>query len=388
MRVLVIASRPTDGDRGDPSPPAVLVRGLLERGHEVHLVCDASEPMRSYDALTVWTVRPERSLVKPQFASRARAAARAVKPQLVLAERTHLATGWSVTKRFGGTLIPLLSEDGDRGGSAVSNAARVLDAKLIRGAPACVACGPSQADAALQDGAQRVIELPGISSIDPIDRPPSGWLRRHLKLDRGVLAIAWGDLSPDDGTDILIEGVKGAADADHDVHLAVFGGDETTVDRYDAKAQRLGIHDRVHLLGGWHASKLDTLLPEGDMLIDASIRPHRAPRALYSFLASHRPVILTEALGRERFADPKACVITPADRLGIGHALSQLAANESARSHYADAGRRAAAARHTFDAFIAALEPLERLVASGPRSATPGTDATTAEAGRASGMSA
>ncbi|MEL6497044.1 MAG: glycosyltransferase [Planctomycetota bacterium] len=366
MRVLVIASRPTDSARGDLAPVGLVLRALTEHGHEVHAVCDAADPMRSFESLTVWPVHASRSHGTPAMTSRALAAGRSIAPDVILAEERCLASGSLVAKRCGGSLVPMFV--GVHGPRRAGRLLGPIETRAVRQAPLCIGFGPYQTDAALRRGAKRTLELPGVARIPPVPRTASGWLRRHLGLDHGVLAVAWGDLSPEDGTDILIEGVKVAADADHDLHAAIFGGDEATIDRYEAKAERLGVHDRVHLLGGWHASKLDALLPEADIVIEPSIVPHRTPPALYTLLAAHRPMILAQAAGRSRLVGPKACVIAPADRLGIGHALSQLAANESARLHYAEAGRQFVAAHHTYDVFASTLACLEDRVRVGPGS--------------------
>ncbi len=367
MRALIVVTRPTEPDRGDPAPLALLVRALVDRGHEVHLVCSAAEPMRSFDALTVWPVHPDRSRGAPAFAARALEAGRACRPDIVLADRPHFALGAMVARRFGSRLVPIFSDAGPLGATPIRRVAAALDARIVRGAAvACLACGPLQADAALQLGAKRAIALPGVCGMEPADRPASGWLRRHLKIDGGVLALAWGGLGPDQGTDILIEGVKVAADADADVHAAIFGGDETSIDRYNAKAERLGIQHRVHLLGGWPASKLDRLLPEADILVEPSLDAERTPGALYSLLAAHRPVIVAEVPGRSRLVDPTVCELAPPDRLGIGHALAELAANPNLRQRLARAAASCIAGHHVYTAFCSTLSELERLV-GGPR---------------------
>ncbi|MEO1534818.1 MAG: glycosyltransferase family 4 protein [Planctomycetota bacterium] len=377
MRTLILATRPTQSDRCDPAPCGLLVQTLVERGHDVHLVCSADEPLRSYEALTVWPVHASRSPGTPAFATRAFEAAKAASPECVICERPHLALGRAVAARAKASFVPLLTDRDPCKLTPVRRVQASLDDRLLRAADLCIAAGPLQADTAMTRGARRVIELPGVSGITPIDQPPSGWLRRHLGLTEGILAIAWGELSPEAGTDVLIEGVKVAADADVDIHAAIFGGDETSIDRYEAKAERLGVFNRVHLLGGWSAAKLGTLLPEADILVEPSLEPSRTPRSLYSFMASHRPVLLAELPGRERLIKPGACAIAPGDRLGMGHVLAELATHPEMRSRYAQAASETARAEHSSNAFAGALDQFERLF-TGPEVIDTNTDSASA----------
>lgn len=361
MRVLILATRPTDPRRGDPSATPLLIRAFSERGHAVDLVCGGQEPLRSFDTLTVWPVHAARTHGVPGFAGRVFEASRAARPDLVIAQRSHFALGRLVATRANAAFVPMFDE-ASLDIAPVRRALTAFDARLVRTTGACIAFGPLRAEEAFRFGAQRVIELPRVAGLSPENRPATGWLRRHLGIDGGMLAVAWGELGPEHGTDVLIEGVKVAADADADVHAAIFGGDRTTQDRYEAKAERLGIHNRVHLLGSWPASKLGTLLPEADAVVDASTQAERTPRVLYSALAAARPVILAEVPGRERLVEPGACLLAPPDRLGVGHALSELALHPDARARYGSSGLAAAEAGHTFESFAAAsIEPLEQI---------------------------
>ena len=380
MRALILATRPTEPNRGDPSPGSLLVRAMIDRGHEVHLVCAGDEPLRSYGALTVQPVHAARSIGVPAYSSASFDAARSFRPEVVLAERPHLGLGRAVAAVAKARFVPLLSDGLAGDTSAVRRVLTPLDGRLIRNADGCIAFGRLQADAALQRGARRVVELPGVSGIDPVACAPTGWLRRHLRLDGGVLVVAWGELGPEHGTDILIEGVKVAADADTDVHAAIFGGDETSIDRYNAKAERLGIQNRVHLLGEWPASKLHTLLHEADIVVEPSVVPGRTPRAFYSMLASNRPVVLAEAPGRARLIDAAACVITPADRLGIGHALADLAASPAEQTRLASAAGACIRRSYMYHAFVSALSDFERLVVE-PQAALESQEPTTQSEG-------
>lgn len=365
MRVLVLSTRVTEHERGDPPPQSLVVRALLDLGHEVHLVCGASEPLRSADQLTVWPVHPDRSGGLPAFSARALDAAKRCEPDAVIAEQGHLALGWAVATRSRAALVPMIDEPaGDEDDWRLSLRA-ALAGPLVRGAAACICFGPGGADRARQGGATRVIELPGVSSIEGAHPARTDWLRRHMGAEDQVIALSWGSLSPEHGTDALIEGVKVAADADTEVHAAIFGGDETSIARYEAKAQRLGIDQRVHLLGTWPAARLAALLTEADILVEPSTDAGLTPPALFTFLASGRPVVLAEREGRDRLVAPGVCALTPGDRLGIGHELAELAADAELRSRLAASANDFVAKRHVYTCLRLAMESLEAVVRVG-----------------------
>ncbi|MEO1583724.1 MAG: glycosyltransferase [Planctomycetota bacterium] len=390
MRVLVLANRVSDPMRGDPAIAALVVRSLVDAGHEVHLVCSSDEPLRSHGDLTVHPVHEQRAGVLPSFGPKAAGVAASCNPDAVLAFRPHLPLGWGIASRAGVALVPVIEESSRVGRPLLTGVGSAADRAIVRRSPLCVACGPMAAEDAWACRAGRVVELPGVAggfAKGEGSPAPSGWLRDRLGLpEESVVAVGWGELSPDDGTDIVIEGLKVAADADADVHAVLAGGERGAIERYASKAQRLGIEHRLHLVGRWPAARLASLAAEADILLQPSVRPRETPRGFWTFLASGRPVLVSEAEGRQRLVgtdDPGSLVaFAPADRLGIGHVLGELSSSSDARDRLGSAAAAHVRVHHVESALAAslveALDAIPRSVAGVYASAAAGL-ATAAE---------
>jgi glycosyltransferase involved in cell wall biosynthesis len=163
-------------------------------------------------------------------------------------------------------------------------------------------------------------------------------IRKELALEGRLLLGTAARLSQDKGLSFLLEAFAQQATASSDWHIVV-AGDGPERGPLERLATRLGIADRVHLLG-WREDALDVVAGL-DLFVLPSIREGFGLALLEAMtlgvpaIASGLPSI------RETAAD--ACLyVPPADAHDLGQALRQLAADPERRRDLADRGLRRA----------------------------------------------
>ena len=186
-----------------------------------------------------------------------------------------------------------------------------------------LAAGVDQFVAVYQGGRQSLIKrrIPGAriavipNSIAPFEskRAP-GWLRRELDLPLdAVLLVTTGSLIPRKRINFLVRACAGLpAGSSPDWRLLVIGeGPER--DAVVAEACRLGVEQRVHLLG--LRNDVRDILAEADLLLHASLA-ETCTYAITESMAAGIPAIVTEAgAAREQIEDGRSGFVVGRDEL-------------------------------------------------------------------------
>jgi glycosyltransferase involved in cell wall biosynthesis len=202
-------------------------------------------------------------------------------------------------------------------------------------------------DMGLREHVVRVIPNGVVPATVDHDAPP---LRAELGLgpdDRLLLAL--GNLYAVKGHRYLIDAVALAAASHPDLHVAIAGrgGEEPEL---RAQAARLGVQDRVHLLG--FRSDIGRLIAAADVFVMPSLS-EGLPLALLEAMFFGRPIIATGVGEMPAVLEPDAGVIVPpADAEALAGAIQRLLDDrESAARLGANARTRAEAEFH-FDRML------------------------------------
>ncbi|MGU3389965.1 glycosyltransferase [Sphingomonas sp. M1A8_2b] len=171
---------------------------------------------------------------------------------------------------------------------------------------------------------------------------------------RGPLVIAIGGLLPRKGHDIVIDAV--AALPGVNLLIAGHGPARATL---EARIARLGVGDRIRLLGGVPHADVPGLIAAADVSALASSSEGLANVWVES-LACGTPIVITDAGGaHEVVTSPDAGRVTIGDPLAFAAAIGELLADPPTQT-----ATRAVAARFTWEANTAALHGhLAKLVA-------------------------
>ena len=181
--------------------------------------------------------------------------------------------------------------------------------------------------------------------------------RTALKAALGVagpLVVSLGALIPRKGHDVVVEAIKRVPGV-----TLLIAGEGSERARLTALAERIGIADRVRLMGSVPHAELPRLLAAADVMALASSSEGLA-NAWVESLACGTPVVVTDAGGaRELVTGRNAGRVVERNPAAFAAAIGELLADPPDQADV-----RAAAARFTWEANAAALrEHLARLVA-------------------------
>lgn len=130
--------------------------------------------------------------------------------------------------------------------------------------------------------------------------------------------------------------------------LDVVGGGEALAG-LRARAERLGLADRVRFLGWQSADAVEQAMRGATLLVHPSIAPDAMPTVLKEAIAVGTPVVASRLAGIPEILDGGRCgVLVPADDApALAEAIAALLADPARRQRLAEAGRRHA--EHLFD---------------------------------------
>lgn len=384
MRILVLAPHPFYIDRGTPIDVDILVRALCELGHEVHLATLHAGEDRDYPGLTIHRAPAPKGvgMPSPGFSAAklkcdaklfglARRLVRELKPDVIHAgEEAVFMARWFRARRG----VPYVYDmDSSIAQQMVEQMgflrplARVFDAFEGIGVKGAVACAPvchALADVAKRQGAKRLVTLHDISQLEVGSLRATGWLRKQCGIgEKSTLLVYCGNLQTYQGVDLLIEGLKEALTGGADVDAVIAGGEAHQIEAYRAKAEALGIGNRVHLIGRWPAARLGELLIEGDILTAPRTKGINTPQKVFPYLHTGRAVLVTDLPTHSQILTQEVCRLAPADPVGFGRAIAELAGDERIRIALGIAGKLFAEREHTYPAHKRRVAELYTIVA-------------------------
>lgn len=388
MRILVLAPHPFYIDRGTPIDVDILVKALCELGHEVHLATLHAGEDRDYPGLTIHRIEAPKGVGMPspgfsgaklkcdvRLYGLAKKLVKELKPDVIHAgeEAVFMARWFKMTRR-----VPYVYDmDSSIAQQMVEQMgflkpfAWFFDAFEGIGVKGAVACAPvchALADVARKQGAKRQVTLHDISQLDVESLRPTGWLRKQEGIsDSSALVVYCGNLQTYQGVDLLIDGMKEALAGGADVDAVIAGGEESQIEAYRAKAAALGIGDRVHLIGRWPAARLGELLIEADILTAPRTKGVNTPQKVFPYLHTGRAVLVTDLPTHSQILTQDVCRLAPADPVGFGRAIAELAGDEKLRNQLGAAGKLFAEKEHTYPAHKRRVAELYAVVAESIR---------------------
>jgi glycosyltransferase involved in cell wall biosynthesis len=219
-----------------------------------------------------------------------------------------------------------------------------------------------------------------LNAVDPVafrrDHARRDAVRRGLGRGNDDLVIgAVGRLERQKRFDILIDVFAALALSRPHAHL-VIAGDGGLRSALSAQVDRLGVADRVHLLG--HREDIADLHQAFDLFVQSS-EYEGTPNAVLEAMAMETPIVATDAGGTaELLVDGEHGVIVPVgDRAALSRAIAAALDQPKAARARAEAARRRVEADLSFEArtrrleaiytdLVAEPDPRDRVRAAGP----------------------
>jgi len=182
-------------------------------------------------------------------------------------------------------------------------------------------------------------------------------LCRELEIDRDSKLIGMvARLQPVKGHRFFLEAAARVIDKEPKAQLALIGDGPLKGDIED-QAARLGIKERVHMLGD--RTDAARLVAAFDLLVLASLH-EGLPNAVMEAMAAGVPVVATAVGGtKELITDGKTgYLVPPADAEALGERIAFVLANESDRMRVAASGRQFINAEFGIERMVRSVEEL------------------------------
>jgi glycosyltransferase involved in cell wall biosynthesis len=377
LRVLVLAPHPFFQERGTPIAVDALVRGLVQRGHAVEILTYHEGIDRLLPGCRVTRIPriPGVRKIPPGFSLKK------VVSDLVmlvcaigLARRRRFDVVHAVEeasfmalfmKRF--LRIPYIYDmDSSLPQQLVERfgwlrpARPILDAlerNAIRGSLGVVAVNRALAQLATDVAPGHMVgRLEDFSLLDPTAASRTNSERLNETVgSEGPLVVYVGNLMPYQGIDLLLEGFRLAASRHPTAQLVVIGGSEEDIRSYRGRASRLGIDDRVHLLGPRPSSELGGFLAQATLLVSPRTLGVNTPMKIYSYLDSGSAVLATRLPTHTQVLDDDiACLVVP-DPTAMGEGILRLLSDPSLRESLATRARQRVREEHSREAYVRKL---------------------------------
>jgi glycosyltransferase involved in cell wall biosynthesis len=133
---------------------------------------------------------------------------------------------------------------------------------------------------------------------------------------------------------------------------ALFGGDSAYKRRLKTTANRLGVQDRVHILG--FRDDIPHLMKASDIIVHTSIAPEPFGRVIVEGMLASRPVIATAAGGALEIVDAgtTGLLVPPGDSLALAQAVTNLLNHPEQANAIAKMGHVAARNRFSVESML------------------------------------
>jgi glycosyltransferase involved in cell wall biosynthesis len=218
--------------------------------------------------------------------------------------------------------------------------------------------------------AERIVMIP--NGIDTSRFRPDTAERMALRDSLGLagadmLAIVTGRLSPQKGTDVAIRAVARVPEA----HLLVLGsGSHEAVLR--RLVQRLGVADRVHLMGRVAYDEVPVYLAGADLALCPSLLDEAFPLSVIEAMASGLPVLATEVGGVATAIrqGEDGYLVPPGSVAALAQRLAEMAQNGALRARMGELARERALSLFDIGQMVDATEAVFQQAVAGEHTTT------------------
>jgi len=181
---------------------------------------------------------------------------------------------------------------------------------------------------------------------------PGAFFEKHPQLRGRRFILFLSRLHYKKGLDYLIEAFATVAAQIDDVDLVIAGPDEGARDRLELDITRLGLSDRVHLVGPLYGNDKFTALVDATCFCLPS-RQEGFSNAITEALASGTPVVISQACNFPEVAEVNAGKVVPLDAQRVAQGLIELLESPQACAAAGEAGKQLVFERFSWHAIIA-----------------------------------
>jgi glycosyltransferase involved in cell wall biosynthesis len=212
--------------------------------------------------------------------------------------------------------------------------------------PVCQALADDMADAK----PKKVVILPDVSLLKAEKKTPEDDIKMQLQLSNLTLMYV-GNLESYQGIDLLLESLSLVLKKTEKIDLVIVGGATEDIQKYQAKADSLGLGKQVHFLGQKPASQLGTYLSQADILVSPRTKGKNTPMKIYSYLDSGKAVLATDLPTHTQVLNQENAMLAEARPEDFAQKMVSLISDPQLRLKLGMAGKMLIQEKHSYNAY-------------------------------------
>lgn len=220
----------------------------------------------------------------------------------------------------------------------------------VKNAQVVVPVCQALADGIADSKPNKVALLPDVSLLKTEKQNYEDDLQMKLHLSNLTLMYV-GNLESYQGIDLLLESLSLVVKETDQIDLVIVGGVPEDIEKYQAKANALGLGKQVHFLGQKPASKLGTYLSQADILVSPRTKGKNTPMKIYSYLDSGKAVLATDLPTHTQVLNQENSMLAEATPEDFSQKMVSLISDPQLRLKLGMAGKMLIQEKHSYNAY-------------------------------------
>jgi len=334
MKVLFLAPQPFFEERGTPIAVDLLLRVLSERGEQVDLVTYHLGKDVDYENLKINRIisLPFIRVVPPGFSMQKiicdfflfwKVIFMVTREEyhIVHAVEESVLAAYILNKLWGieyiydmDSSLPKQLIDKFPSLKPIASFLYFVERLAIRNAVTVVPVNDALVEEIGKSGLDNVIVLHDVPLVDNSWGEMIESIREELGIS-GLLVMYVGNLESYQGIDLLLESFTSIQEYTESINLAIIGGRDKDIQKYERISRALGISHLVEFIGPRPIKYLGKYLSEADILVSPRISGDNTPMKIYSYLGSGKPIVATKLRTHTQVLDDQvALLVAPAPK--------------------------------------------------------------------------
>ncbi|GCE10904.1 glycosyltransferase [Tengunoibacter tsumagoiensis] len=177
-------------------------------------------------------------------------------------------------------------------------------------------------------------------------------LRHQLQLGSGPVLLYTGTLENYQGLDILLQSVGPVTAEFPDARYVIVGGKPEQVEDLKQQAQKLGIMDRVRIVGQRPLEEMPHFQAMATILLSPRNKGTHTPLKLYTYLRSGVPILATSILSNTQILTPDVALLVQPTAEGLTEGALTLLRNPTLMKKLGSRARQVAEEQYSWPAFL------------------------------------
>jgi glycosyltransferase involved in cell wall biosynthesis len=206
---------------------------------------------------------------------------------------------------------------------------------------------------AIDPGARTVLieNAPGAGEVS--GRGAGVGVRERLGLPIATPVVLYtGTFEPYQGLDLLLAAAKLVQDVTADARYVLVGGDAEQTAHVRTQAEKLGLSDKVLVVGERPADEIPGYLDAADVLVSPRSTGTNTPLKIYQYLRAGKPIVATRLLTHTQVLTDEIAILTEPTPQAFAEGIVRALGDDALARRIGEQARMLAETRYSYDAYL------------------------------------